>query len=325
MTATVLKYSINDVEDIKDEGFIFTLPDKTFELINKIAEQVGSIGYVKTPSFHRKSKKKNKPIDPALLADINFKKFEVKTDEEKNTIENYVKNIKSGLNKITEKTYDVIKPDILTNIHNIIQQTESSNEESFEKICSFIFEYSTTNKGQVVTLAKLYVELMETFPVLKFIFDTKFDNYISMFNKIDQRGSAIDDYDYYCKISLLNQRRRIFSLFIIELYKNNIIKIESIVNIIIALQSDLLYSINWNNESTKCEELSENIYIFISNICSSLLKHRKWNDINENIETIKNTSVKDVLSMTNKIKFKHMDIIDVIKKENIYKPPSSTK
>ena len=67
---------------------------------------------------------------------------------------------------------------------------------------------------------------MQTFPVLKFIFDKKFDNYISMFNKIDQtRESAIDDYDYYCKISLLNQRRRIFSLFIIELYKNNVIKI----------------------------------------------------------------------------------------------------
>lgn len=325
MTTTVLKYSMNDVENIKDEGFVFTLPDKTFELINKIAEQVGSIGYVKTPSFHKKSKKKNKNIDPSLIADINFKKVEVQNDENKNTIENYVKNIKLGLNKITEKTYDILKPDILTNIHNIIEKTESTEEESFEKICSFILDYSTTNKGQVVTLAKLYIELMEKFPVLKYIFDKKFDNYISMFNKIDQREDAIDDYDYYCKISLLNQKRRIFSLFIIELYKNNIIKIESIVNIIIALQADLLYSINWNNESTKCEELSENIYIFISNICSSLLKHRKWSSINENIETIKNTSVKDVISMTNKIKFKHMDIIDVIKKENIYKPPSSTK
>ena len=175
------------------------------------------------------------------------------------------------------------------------------------------------------TLAKLYVELMEKYPVLKFIFDRKFNSYITMFNKIEQRQDSIDDYDYYCKISLLNQRRRIFSMFIIELYKNNIIEIESIVNIIIALQADLVYSVNWNNESTKCEELSENIYIFVSNICSSLLKHRKWKDINENIEAIKNTSVKDVISMTNKIKFKHMDIMDVIKKENIYKPPSSTK
>ena len=325
MTTDILKYSINDVNNIKEDGFSFVLPEKTIEIINKIAEQVGSIGYVKTPSFNRKSKKKNKAIDPALIANIDFKKHEPKPDENKETIENYVKNIKSGLNKITEKTYDIIRNDILNNIKSIIEQTDSSDDESFDKICSFIFEYSTTNKGQVVTLAKLYVELMEKYPVLKFIFDRKFNSYITMFNKIEQRQDSIDDYDYYCKISLLNQRRRIFSMFIIELYKNNIIEIESIVNIIIALQADLVYSVNWNNESTKCEELSENIYIFVSNICSSLLKHRKWKDINENIEAIKNTSVKDVISMTNKIKFKHMDIMDVIKKENIYKPPSSTK
>jgi hypothetical protein len=165
---------------------------------------------------------------------------------------------------------------------------------------------------------------MEKYPILKVMFDNKFTNYITMFNKIEQKDPQITDYNHFCTISQINQKRRVFSLFIIEIYKKyKLIEINSIVNIIISLQADLLYSINWNNESSKCEEISENILLFISNICSHLLKHKSWKTIEDNIISVKNSSVKDVMSMTNKIKFKHMDMLDSIKKENLYKPPCS--
>jgi hypothetical protein len=322
MTAVINRYTIQDFETIKDEGFNIELPEKTISIINTIAEQVGSQGYIKTPYFRKSKKKPKQPIDPAVLENMNFVSYENKNpDEEVVTIETLSKDIHVLLNKITPSNYDKLFEKMSTNMKNIIDMTEDNNEEPFNEICNFIFNYATSNKVGVPVYAKLYVNLMKTFPVLNIIFEKKFSNYITMFNKIEQNNGSIDDYNYFCKISQINMKRRVFSLFIIELYKFGIVKLDNIVSIIISLQSDLVYSINWNNEGTKCEEIGENIHIFISKLCSNLMKHPSWNTIKENIHIVKETSVQDVISMTNKIKFKHMDIEDVIKKASIYKPP----
>lgn len=254
---------------------------------------------------------------------MTFKTYNKTTEEEAITHEKLASLIRSDLNKISPSTYDRLYENICDNMKKIIDITEENNEEPFVNICNYIFEYATSNKIAVEMYAKLYVSLMEKYPILKVMFDNKFANYITMFNRIEQKDPQINDYNYFCKISQINQKRRIFSLFIIQLYKYNIVEIENIINIIISLQSDLLYSIDWNNESSKCEEISENICLFISNMCSDLIKHKAWKSIEDNINTIKNSSVKDVMSMTNKIKFKHMDMLDAVKKEKLYKPPTS--
>ena len=94
----------------------------------------------------------------------------------------------------------------------------------------------------------------------------------------------------------------------------DVIKPNKIIDIILDLQSDLMYSVEWNKETNKCEEICENIFIFISNLAPELMKEESWDTIYNNIVTVKNYDVKDVLSMSNKIKFKHMDILDAIEK-----------
>jgi len=324
MTEVITQYTINDFDSIKDEGFSIELPDNTMEIINRIAEQVGSQGYIKTPFFKKNKKKSKQPIDPSLLENMTFKSYNKTDEEEPITIEKLASLIRSSLNKLSETNYDKLYEIICDNMKKIIDITEENDEEPFVNICNYIFEYATSNKMGVEMYAKLYVSLMEKYPILKTMFDKKFANYITMFNKIEQKDPKINDYNHFCHIQLINQKRRVFSLFIIQLYKYNIVDIENIINIIISLQTDLLYSINWNNESSKCEEISENIHVFISNMCTDLLKDKSWKLIEDNINSVQNSSVKDVMSMTNKIKFKHMDMIDSIKKQNIYRPPSKT-
>lgn len=323
MTEVMIQYTIQEFDSIKDDGFSIELPKNTMDIINKIAEQVGSQGYIKTPFFKKNKKKSKQHIDPNILENMTFKNYNKTDEDEVITIEQLASQLKSDLNKITPVTYDKLYGSICDNLKKIIEMTEENDEEPFINVCNYIFEYATSNKLGVELYAKMYVSLMEIYPILKVMFDMKYSNYITMFNKIEQKDSSINDYNYFCKISQINQKRRVFSLFIIELYKKyKIVELDSIINIIISLQSDLIYSINWNNESSKCEEISENIYLFISKICSDLIKHKSWKAIEDNINTIKNSSVKDVMSMTNKIKFKHMDMLDAIKKENLYKPPS---
>ena len=316
-----IRYSIGNFQTIKDDGFLFELPPHTIDMINKIAEQVGSHGYIKTPTFNKRMKKKVVDIDPEILAKFTFKSY-VRNDEVTVTVETLENDIRTRLNKLTSSNYDKMFDEISGYMNQIIGVAEDNDDEPFNKVCNHIFDYATTNKVGVETYAKMYVNLMDKFPALKMIFDKKFSNYISMFNKIDQNDGTITDYNYFCKISKINQQRRVFSLFVIELYKNGIVKIDDIVSIIISLQTDILYSVNWNNESTKCEEIGENVYVFIENMCHDLMKHHSWETIYSNIVSTKNLSVKDIMSMSNKIKFRHMDMEDVIKKSGVYKPPS---
>ena len=52
-------YLLTDFNKIRDDGFNITLPQSTIDIITKISEQVGAIGYIKTPAFSKKSKKKS--------------------------------------------------------------------------------------------------------------------------------------------------------------------------------------------------------------------------------------------------------------------------
>jgi len=94
----------------------------------------------------------------------------------------------------------------------------------------------------------------------------------------------------------------------------NVIPASKISEIILNLQEDLMYSVEWNQETHKCEEICENIFIFVSNLTNELIKEESWNTIYTNLVTVKSYDVKDVIRMSNKIKFRHMDILDVIKK-----------
>jgi len=327
MTTVLQKYNLNDFERIKEDGFLFVLPDDTLEIINKIADQVGSQGYIKTPTFHKKNKKKAclKPLDPVVLEEFNKKlkkNDEIKEQKLIVSVDTFKSCILQALNKITDKTYDKLFVVIIENMNLIIDFEEGNSEDTITSVCGHILDYSTSNMWSVKIYAKLYQDLVQQFPVMEAIFKKRFSNYIMLFNKIDKKDSSTDDYNHFCKISLINQKRKCFSLFIIEMYKYGSVKMEDIVTIIISLQSDLIYSVHWNNESSKCEEISENVYLFIANMCKSLTGCSSWSNILENINVMKNTIVSDAISMSNKIKFKHMDMLDIIKKESIYKPPT---
>jgi len=51
--ATLVKYTVDDFERIKNNGFSYTLSPETMAIIQALAEQVGAPEYIKTPQFTR--------------------------------------------------------------------------------------------------------------------------------------------------------------------------------------------------------------------------------------------------------------------------------
>ena len=54
------RYTIEEIRSLEQEVDVYEFSDKTLDLINSIAKQVGAPGYIKTPTFKRCKNKKCK-------------------------------------------------------------------------------------------------------------------------------------------------------------------------------------------------------------------------------------------------------------------------
>ena len=310
---TLIKYTYSDIDQIINNGFQLELPENTIHYISLISEQVGDPTYVKTPIFHKKNKKKDKSDkanDLPIGTTIEFKSSIFKNESSEDEI--ILREIKSSINKITSKNYDRVKELIIENIEKVI----NLNSDNLKDTCKYIFEYATTSRCNGKIYARLYIELMEKYDVFKEEFNGNFDSYIQLFDKIESTTQG-ENYELFCKLNSINEKRKAFSEFISNLVLLEAVNIKNIEEIILKLQSELIYSVDWNNETPKCEEICENLLIFITNLCNKLKDLESWDKIVSNINEVKNLKVNDVISMSNKIKFKHMDMLDAIKKMSI--------
>ena len=79
------KYTCDDFKDIISNGFDYTLPNYTIEIVNKISSQVGAPTYIKTPVFEKQTRWKKKRFNDNFNDEEweTFRSF--KTTESKNS------------------------------------------------------------------------------------------------------------------------------------------------------------------------------------------------------------------------------------------------
>ena len=237
---------------------------------------------------------------------IPFKVTEIKKSED--GIDKIINEIRIMLNKISDNTLNKYTNEIIEKIKSI-QNTISSDE--FSKISETIFNIACTNHFYVRLYAILYKSLIDNFAFFTHIFNKSLEGYLELFNTIET-VDPIKDYNKFCEITKKNDRRKATSTFYIHLMKQGVLDINVIENLILELQSKLI-----KNKSDKFKleeniELSENIFVFISNGKEELIKETKWNAIIDNIKNISSASVSTNEGLSNKIIFKHMDILDMI-------------
>ena len=155
---------------------------------------------------------------------------------------------------------------------------------------------------------------MDKFSFMKEIFDNNFTKCSDVYRTIEY-CSPNEDYDRYCEINKANEERRSISMFYINLMKLKVIPVSSIVEIILGVQ-DYLHTL-YVDEANKAivDELSEVIFILVTNAHDELSSSNDWVTIHENILNITSLKVSDKEGLTNKSIFKHMDIVDDISKK----------
>jgi len=317
--ATVV-YTISDFENIKwanNSGFV--LPATTIELINSLSEQVGSPNYVKTPSFTNNNekpnyKKKRRPVDDIKTDDWqSIRSFQKTEFVKKDGIEKEIDGIRLLINKLTEKTYDKIT-EKLFDILDLLEETESDTTY-INKIGHFIFTTATSNKFNSHIYATLASELKYRYKFMTSIIVDNITEFMTLFENMTF-VSPDENYDKFCEMNIVNEKRRAMSLFLTSLYHTNVITLDFVFDNIKNIQNMIVNEENMknSNKTTENEELVENLYILLTNISVPVLKsYSGWGEIYNNIVKIKTVDTKICLGISSKTKFKHMDILDKLK------------
>lgn len=284
-----MMYTIEQFNDIEKTSNIEELNNTTIKIINNIAKKVGSATYKKTPIFRKKR------FEPK---NNNFKKtnFEAKLNEQEIIID----KIRNLLNKLTKNNYDEMKEEIIINIKHF---SYSKNNIVLINICKEIFHISSINKFWCDIYADLVSDLIDSFPVMKGICENNFNLFLNIFEKIEVGKE--EDYDNFCNINKVNEKRRALSKFYTCLNKKEILSNKNITDILKKLLNLVETEINKKDNKKIIEEIFENILIIVNNLSDELIEDDKViDDLKEIYELISEKNV------SKKIEFKMLDFFE---------------
>lgn len=327
------QYSLSDFERIIHNGFEYIVHQDVVALVSKIADQVGAPTYVKTPTFPKNksiigtltnntpspaSDSKHRAINPnprrsdsQQITDEDWESiraFQATELARCQGIDTNISAIRSSLNRITSDTYSEMRDAILNEIATLV--SNNAVEESLLKIGHSIFNTASSNQFYSHTYAMLYKDLIESHSFFKPIFETSMKDYMKLFQTIEYVDPK-KNYDKFCEINKLNDKRKAMSLFIINLMKEGIVTTGEVIDIVLNLQRMLNENLKISGKTNEMDEISENLYILIKNGHTILSSADEWIDILNNITFISLLKVKSYPSITNKTIFKHVDILEL--------------
>ena len=311
------RYTLQEFHNIIHGSNNYELPKETIDIIMLLAEQVGAPTYIKTPNFQHVKKDnkymaKKRRVKAQEISDDDWeaiRSFQTTEINKKEGIDLSIDNIRSNLNKITDDSYFNLRGIIIEQIKEA-SKGEDKDKHMLE-IGTAIFDIASSNSFYIKLYADLYSDLMEKFPIMKDIFDKNYALFMDLFKKIEC-ANPDENYDEFCRVNLQNEKRRVISLFFINLMKKEIINLDSIVDITLKLQAMVKDLINKDDNNIVVEEIIENISIILVNGYTELDEHSKWGEIYDNIVNISESDAKDYCSLSNKAIFKCMDIIDAV-------------
>lgn len=325
---TTLKYSLKDFTDIAFNGFNFEISPAVIDVISKLAQEVGSPDYVKTPVFKKRENpmKMDQPVLSSRERDFGYKKkrgprdvdyelvrsFQTTKLESKIGLDAHIDAIRSNLNKMTDKNYIDIRNKVTDIIDIILKDT--ANSDDITRVSLVIFEIASTNRFFSKMYAELYADLIGKYDILRFVFEDSLSRFMDLFDTIEYVESTVD-YDMFCKNNKDNERRKSLSAFFVNLMINNIISKDIIIDLTRNLLVQFKLYIVEENKKNEVDELAENIGILYKKSLYDGMTYELIDGmtINETIQSIASSKIKDYKSLTNKAVFKFMDLIDMWK------------
>lgn len=309
-------YNLDSYKDIVFSGFDYKLTSDVASIISKLSSELGIVSEPansdkprqfknRTGGSLRKSKQDDEPWE-------KIKAFKTTKIEQKEGIEKLINDIRICLNKISIKNYETHRDAIIQHIRQIVE-SDNENEGELGQVAKAIFDIASSNKFYSEIYANLYKELSAEFPIFNEIIGGVITSYANGIQNIQYFDPKVN-YDKYCDNNKENDNRRAMTAFIVNLAKKGILKNEQVIGIIIQLEELVLKYIDELEKTNEVEEITENIFIFVTMSLESMSTNQEWIKVIDNVNLCSQSKPKEHPSMSSRALFKYMDILDFIKK-----------
>ena len=324
------RYDINFIDELSKTMTSYKLNSDVENYLNNILIDIKKPVYNIVPnftssSFHKNNK--NRHMRNYKNSRRNFnkdhldKEFDEKIRLDKEVINNYkinrikdinnksdhamvVTNIRKILNKITESNYEKLKNEFLCYYKSIFDDKNNLDKIDINNINIYIFDSLVYNN---IIFNNLYSDLLFNLMNINSDFSDILNSYLEIFYniyKLIKLPNSNNSYHELTEINKHNDKYKCLCIFYIYCFKINLIPLEIITDAISNLQQELLNNIKLEDKKEYNELLTQFLFLITSNI---KLTDEKLVSNFIYISTLKNNSFS---SITNKIIFKHKDIVE---------------
>jgi len=325
-------YQIEDYDKIVFDGLQYVLPENVLATISKLTSEIGEClptaatfqtnlaaqdGKYKKPAFASSNSNMKRPrsnfskkpqLDDDWVAARNFKATVI---DKKEGLEKTINDVRTSLNKISNKNYDTQRQFVLEYIQSI--ENDENYNTNLNRIITSIFDIASGNKFNSEIYADLYKEIITQYPAFK----DAHNDYVESYKKSIREINYVDpnsNYDKFCEYNKINDRRKALSIFLVNLMKKEVLDIGVIGNLTLELQEIVFQYINEENRTNEVDEITENIFIFVT-ISNEYCKNNPiWETVVQNTKRVSEMKAKDKKSLSSRAVFKYMDVVDVLKR-----------
>jgi hypothetical protein len=240
--------------------------------------------------------------------------FKITKLEIKEGVEKKINDVRGLLNKLSTKNYETQRGVILDNISMLFLEAELSDEDKTKLVLS-VLEIARSNKFYSELYADLCKELSDAFPLFGELLPKVLIIYTETLNDINYIDHNVD-YDGFCNYTKSNDLRKSCAVFIVNLMKRGVLEKSQIINIIVDLIGFVRRYIDEDNRSNEVDEITENLYLFITQSKTVLVDQSAWKTvILPFIQHASKMKSKDHKSLSSRAVFKYMDILDDLSKK----------
>jgi hypothetical protein len=273
------------------------------EILNKITKLQNELHIDTTVVEPKRLKRQKKSVEN--MKNPDFKCTVIKKTEGDEKI---YSDIRSCLNKLSEKNYDSQIELLIENI-NLLLETKSE-KYNILSVIELILDISSGNSYLSKLYAKIWKHLLNLYGDNNY-HDLIFNRYNDLVNTIDYIDPNID-YDKHCKINKINDKRRNITTFIVNLVEENLITNDKCIYLINNIIDDIENNIIEDIPEYKNDELVEILKVFVINSQSILKTDVRWKSIQTYIIEMSKKKKKDINGISARTLFKFMDIRDNI-------------
>lgn len=313
-----MKYYIDDFTNMISAGFNYTIPDIEFAhtkyILGKLIPSVVVINKI----YKINVKVLSTPVVFTKRSDLpTIPPFEALTNQ-----------VRMNLNKLTDKTYEKIKENVIKWLDEFINDDEMNNESNKAQLSKLIFESCAANKFYAKISSTLYTELLTESgnhcEWCKPEINTQFGTHFTTLVNTEHIGPNVDDYDKFCDFTKIANQQKAKSKFYECLSTHNECLISQ--NMIAILIKQILETIVIHIDSPDKIDMVNDMVVHLSTLCTSQMIQyigihndnfidNKGQTIIQIVGTMAGYKSSSVVSLSSKSLFALQDLRDLMLKK----------